>query len=61
MKGARSVKAVELVRKIRDGMARRLADKTEAEVIAFFRQAGERARRRAERYAMPRGRARRAG
>lgn len=61
MKDAKSVKAVELVRKIRDGMARRLADKTEAEVIAFFRQAGDKARRRAERHVSPRGRARRVG
>ena len=61
MKGARSIKAVELVRKIRDGIARRLADKTETEVIAFFRQAGDKALRLAERDASPRGRARRAG
>ena len=35
------VRAVEMVRRIRDGHARRLAGKTDAEVIAFYRAAGE--------------------
>jgi hypothetical protein len=35
------IKAVEMVRKIRDKQARSLAHKSPAEVLAFFRAAGE--------------------
>ena len=35
------VRAVDMVRRIRDRHARRLAGKTDAEVIAFYRAAGE--------------------
>lgn len=40
MKDAR-LRAVDLVRKIRDRQARRLASKTPSAVIAFYRAAGE--------------------
>ena len=40
MKAAK-VRAVEMVRRIRDRHARQLAGKTDAEVIAFYRAAGE--------------------
>jgi len=40
MKATR-LRAVELVRRIRDRHARRLAGKTPAEIIAFYRAAGE--------------------
>jgi hypothetical protein len=39
------VKAVEMVRRIRDKQARLLKGKSEGESIAFFRKAGEAARR----------------
>jgi hypothetical protein len=35
------IRAVELVREIRDRHARRLAGKSTADVIAFYRRAGE--------------------
>ena len=35
------VRAVEMVRRIRDRHARQLAGKTDTEVIAFYRAAGE--------------------
>ena len=35
------LRAVPMVRRIRDRQARRLAGKTEAEIIAFYRAAGE--------------------
>jgi hypothetical protein len=35
------VRAVEMVRRIRDRHARQLAGKTEAEIIAFYRAAGK--------------------
>jgi hypothetical protein len=38
---ATKLKAVEMVRRIRDRHARQLAGKTEAEIIAFYRTAGE--------------------
>lgn len=38
---ATKVSAVEMVRRIRDRHARQLAGKTEAEIIAFYRAAGE--------------------
>ena len=34
------IKAVEMVRRIRDAQAEQLADKKPEEIIAFFRQAG---------------------
>ena len=37
----RSIRAVEMTRKIRDRHARRLAGKTPYEVIAFYRAAGQ--------------------
>ena len=40
MKG-NSVRAVEMVRRIRDRQAKALAGKSAAEVIAFYRAAGE--------------------
>jgi hypothetical protein len=36
-----TLRAVEMVRRIRDRHARQLAGKTEAEIIAFYRAAGE--------------------
>ena len=47
MKAAR-LRAIELVRRIRDRHARRLAAKTPAEIIAFYRAAGEAAMQEAE-------------
>jgi hypothetical protein len=38
---ATKLRAVEMVRRIRDRHARQLAGKTEAEIIAFYRAAGE--------------------
>ena len=38
---ATKIRTVEMVRRIRDGQARTLARKPPAEVIAFFREAGE--------------------
>jgi hypothetical protein len=43
------IKAVEMVRRIRDEQARLLEGKSPAEIIAFFRKAGEAARREAKR------------
>ena len=37
---ATKLRAVDMVRRIRDRHARQLAGKTEAEVIAFYRAAG---------------------
>jgi len=42
------IKAVELVRRIRDEQAQMLAGKSKAEIIAFFRRAGETARQKAK-------------
>jgi hypothetical protein len=42
------VKAVEMVRRIRDEQAQLLAGKSDAEIIAFYRKAGETARRKAK-------------
>ena len=41
MKG---IRAVEMVRRIRDELARELAGKSEMEIIAFYRKAGDAAR-----------------
>ena len=38
---ALKLRAVEMVRRIRDRHARQLAGKTHAEIIAFYRAAGE--------------------
>ena len=38
---ATKVRAVDMVRRIRDHHARQLAGKTAAEIIAFYRAAGE--------------------
>ena len=38
---AGKLRAVEMVRRIRDRHARQLAGKTEAEIIAFYRAAGQ--------------------
>jgi len=38
---ATKIRTVEMVRKIRDRQARSLARKSNAQVIAFFRDAGE--------------------
>ncbi len=42
-----SIRAVEMVRRIRDRQADELAGKSDAEVIAFFRRAGDEARKAA--------------
>ena len=42
------IRSVELVRKIRDEQARQLSGKSNVEIIAFFRQAGEKARQYAQ-------------
>ncbi len=43
------IRAVEMVRRIRDEQARLLEGKSDAEIIAFFKKAGEAARREAKR------------
>ena len=45
------IRAVEMVRRIRDEQAALLADKSEADVLAFFRKAGEAAREEARKRA----------
>jgi hypothetical protein len=42
------IKAVEMVRRIRDEQARMLAGRSRAEIMAFFRKAGEAARQEAK-------------
>ena len=42
------IKAVDMVRSIRDRQAQMLKGKSEAEIIDFFRKAGEAARNEAE-------------
>ena len=41
MAETKTIRAVEMVRRIRDELARELAGKSDAEVIAFYRKAGE--------------------
>ena len=53
------IRAVEMVRTIRDRQSRRLAGKSPEEVIAFYRAAGEAAMQDAQR--RPKLRRRRAG
>ena len=48
MSETKTIRAVELVRHIRDEHARQLAGKSDEELIAFFRRAGEEARKAAE-------------
>jgi hypothetical protein len=42
------IRAVELVRRIRDEQAQELAGKSNEEIIAFFRKAGAEARKSAQ-------------
>jgi hypothetical protein len=42
------IRAVELVRRIRDEQAQQLAGKSSEEIIAFFRRAGDEARKAAQ-------------
>ena len=49
MKQKTEIKAVSLVRRIRDIQAKRLANRSTVEVMDFFNQAGERAQKRASR------------
>ena len=48
MSETQAIRAVELVRRIRDEQARQLEGKSDDEVIAFFRRAGEAARKAAQ-------------
>jgi hypothetical protein len=50
------IRAVEMVRTIRDRQSRRLAGKSPEEVIAFYRAAGEAAMQDVERRSKPRRR-----
>jgi len=50
------LRAVEMVRRIRDRHARQLAGKTDAEIIAFYRAAGEAAMEDLRRRSKPRKR-----
>lgn len=49
MAETKEIRAVEMVRRIRDELARELAGKSEAEIIAFYRKAGDAARESARR------------
>lgn len=49
MAETKPIRAVELVRGIRDDLARELAGKSDAEIIAFYRRAGDAARASAKR------------
>ena len=49
MAETKQIRAVELVRGIRDELARELAGKSDAEIIAFYRRAGDAARESAKR------------
>jgi hypothetical protein len=48
------IRAVELVRRIRDEQAALLAGKSDTEVLEFFRQAGQAAREEAQKRAVQR-------
>jgi hypothetical protein len=48
MSQTETIKAIDVVRRIRDDQARELSGKSEAEVIQFFRRAGETAKRAAD-------------
>jgi hypothetical protein len=54
---APKIRAVDMVRRIRDRHARLLTGKTTAEIIAFYRAAGEAAMRDARERAKPRRKA----
>lgn len=59
MKQTSEIRAVDLVRQIRDAQAKELAKKSPAEIIEFFNQAGNRAkrtRRSSKRASIPRSR-----
>ena len=43
------IRAVEMVRRIRDDLAHELAGKSDAEIIAFYRRAGDAARQSVKR------------
>ena len=47
MKATTPIRAVEMVRRIRDDLTNELADKSPAEIIAFFNRAGDAAREQA--------------
>ena len=51
MSKTKPIRAVEMVRQIRDELARELAGKSEAEIIAFYSKAGNAARELAKRAA----------
>lgn len=53
MSETNQIRAVEMVRRIRDDLARELAGKSSAEIIDFFNQAGEAARARATLISVP--------
>lgn len=44
MAETKQIRAVEMVRRIRDELARELAGKSDVEIIAFYRKAGDAAR-----------------
>ncbi len=56
MAETKQIRAVEMVRRIRDELARELAGKSETEIIAFYRRAGDAARESASRGQPPRPR-----
>jgi hypothetical protein len=49
MADTKQIQAVEMVRRIRDELARELAGKSDADIIAFYRRAGDAARESARR------------
>ena len=51
MSKTKPIRAVEMVRQIRDELARELAGKSEADIIAFYSKAGNAARELAKRAA----------
>ena len=51
-----SIRAVEMVRRIRDRQTKRLAGKTPEQIIAFYRAAGDAAMQEAQRRAKTRRR-----
>ncbi len=48
MKEKLQIKAVDMVRRIRDEQAQMLAGKSKSEIMAFFKNAGEAARQKAK-------------
>jgi hypothetical protein len=49
MAETKQIRTVEMVRRIRDELARELAGKSDADIIAFYRRAGDAARESAKR------------